>query len=36
MIKQDHIVLNGTWGDHPGKHGVVVLAKMSHREGHQY
>jgi hypothetical protein len=19
MVKQDHIVLNGTWSDHPGK-----------------
>jgi hypothetical protein len=28
MIKQDHIILNGTWSDHPGKHEVVVLANM--------
>jgi hypothetical protein len=30
MIKQDHIVLNGTWSDHPRKHAtmsaIVALA----------
>jgi hypothetical protein len=29
MVKQDHVVLNGTWSDHPGKNSATTSAIMA-------